>query len=175
MRRMIGSAHESILCTADRECPEWFPLYVDVLRDSVAKGLAVHLPVSGQSMRPTIADRATLVVGGAARARIRPGAIVVYEDGGHVICHRVVWRRRTPLGDELLTKGDGVTLPPVWVPASAVIGRVAAIETGGVRRSLDQPRERLRAFAVVARAWASLLARRLTGVVRNRTMPARAA
>jgi signal peptidase I len=175
MRGMVGSAHESILRTADRECPAWFPLYIDVLRDSVGQGLAVHLPVSGHSMRPTIAGGATLVVVGTARAPMRPGDIVVYEDAGRVICHRVVWRRRTPLGGELLTKGDGITLPPVWVPASAVIGRVAAIETEGVRRSLDHPCERLRAFALVARAWVGVLGRRLMRVVGALRRPARAA
>ncbi len=174
MRKMIGSA-QSMLCTADRDRPEWFPLYVDVLRDCLAEGLAVHLPVSGTSMRPTIDGGATLVVDGAGPIAIRPGDIVVYEDAGHVICHRVLWRRRTPRGYELLTKGDGVALPPVWVPEGALIGRVAAIESRGVRRRLDEPGERVRTLAMIGRAWAILLGRRLTRAVRDLTMPARAA
>ena len=175
MRGMIGSAYESILCNADRDCPQWFPMYVDVLRDCLAEGLAVHLPVSGTSMRPTIDGGATLVVASAGPIVIRPGDIVVYEDAGHVICHRVLWRRRTPLGYELLTKGDGIALPPIWVPASALIGRVAAIETRGIRRRLDGPAERVRAVAVVGRALARLLGRRLTRAVRGVTAPGRAA
>ena len=174
MRRMIGSAR-SIPCNADRDRPEWFPLYVDVLRDSLAEGLAVRLPVSGTSMRPTIDGAATLVVEGARPVAIRPGDIIVYEEAGRVICHRVLWHRRTPLGDELLTKGDGVALPPVWVPLSALIGRVAAIETQGVSRRLDEPGERIRALAMIGRAWAGFLGRRLTRAVRDLTMPARAA
>jgi signal peptidase I len=176
MRGMIGSVHESILLSTDREDrPEWISLYLDILRQSLAEGLEVHLPVSGRSMRPMIAGGATLVVGGAGAIVIRPGDIVVYEDAGHVICHRVLWRRRTPTGYEVLTKGDSVALPPAWVPASALIGRVVAIETCGVRRRLDEPGARVRAFVVVGRAWAGLLRRRLTRVVRTLTMPARAA
>jgi signal peptidase I len=174
MRKMIGAA-ESILCNADRARPEWFPLYIDVLRDCLAEGLVVRLSVSGTSMRPTIDGGATLVVDGARPIVIRPGDIVVYEEAGHVICHRVLWRRRTPRGRDLLTKGDGVALPPAWVPEEALIGRVTAIETRGVRRRLDAPAERVRMLATVGRAWAGLLGRRLTRAVRDLTMPARAA
>ena len=175
MREMIGSAHESIFCSADRLRPEWFPLYLDVLREWLAEGRAVRLPVSGRSMQPTIDGDATLVVGGGESFAIRVGDIVVYEDARHVICHRVLCRRRTPSGDEVLTKGDSVSLPPAWVPSSALIGRVVAIENRGVPRRLDEPRERLRAFAIVGRAWAGLLVRRLMGVIRTLTMSTRAA
>jgi signal peptidase I len=171
---MIGAA-ESILWNADRARPEWFPLYVDVLRDCLAEGLAVRLPVSGTSMRPTIDGGATLVVDGARPIVIRPGDIVLYEEAGHAICHRVLWRRRTPLGHELLTKGDGVALPPAWVPEDALIGRVAAIETRGVRRPLDAPGERVRTLAMVGRGWAGLLRRRLARAIRDLTKPARGA
>ena len=175
MRGMIGSAHESIFRSADRIRPEWFPLYVDVLREWLAEGRAVRLPVSGRSMQPTIDGDATLVVVGGESFAIRLGDIVVYEDARHVICHRVLWRRRTSSGDEVLTKGDSVPLPPAWVRSSALIGRVVVIESPGVRRRLDEPRERLRAFAIVGRAWAGLIVRRLTTVIRTLTLSTRAA
>jgi signal peptidase I len=175
MREMIGSAHESIFCSADRARPEWFPLYVDVLREWLAEGRAVRLPVSGGSMQPTIDGDATLVVEGGESFAIRVGDIVVYEDARHAICHRVLWRRRTASGDEVLAKGDSVPLPPAWVPSPALIGRVVAIESPGIRRRLDEPRERVRALAIVGRAWASLLMWRVRGVIRTLTMSTRAA
>ena len=175
MREMIGSAHESIFRHADGDRPEWLPVYVDVLREWIAEGRAVRLPVSGTSMQPTIDGDATLVVRGDAPIAARVGDIVVYEDAGHVICHRVLWRRRTASGYEVLAKGDSVALPPAWVTSSALIGRVTVIETGGLRRRLDEPRERVRAFAIVGRAWASILARRLARVGRTLTMPTRVA
>jgi signal peptidase I len=171
---MTGPIHGSPPPSSDRARAEWLPLYADALRDRLAGGVAVHLPLSGASMRPAIDDGATLVVAGAGAAKIRPGDIVVYEDAGRVICHRVLWQRRTSSGRVLLTKGDGIALPPIWVPAAALIGRVVATETGGMRRQLDGPDERVRALAVLGRAWAVLLARRLLRAMRV-TMAARAA
>jgi signal peptidase I len=153
----------------------WLPLYADVLRACLAAGEVLSLPVSGSSMGPAIRAGATLVVAGATPEAIRAGDVLVYEDGERVICHRALWRRRARAGAMLLTKGDRVALAPVWVRASAVIGRVVAVEAGGVRRRLDAPGERIRAWAVVGRAWTSLLARRLRRAIRGTTRPASAA
>jgi hypothetical protein len=65
-----------------------------------------------------------------------------------------------------------VALPPVWVASCALIGRVVAIETGDIRRRLDGCAERVRALAVVGRAWAILLVRRLLRAMRGASMPA---
>jgi signal peptidase I len=139
----------------------WVPLYADILRDWLADGESVRLPVRGTSMHPTIDSGASIVVRACRVSAMRVGDIVVYESGDRVVCHRLLRRRRTPDGWRVLTGGDAVRLPGAWVPASALIGRVTAIEAHGRRRRLDDRRERLRALVAAAGAWTLLLVRRL--------------
>ena len=175
MRGMIGSAHESILGSAGPDRAAWFPHYVDVLREHLAGGRSVRLSVSGTSMRPTIHGEATLVVVGGGQMRVGLGDVLVYHDAGRLISHRVMWRRRSASGHAVLTKGDGVTLPPAWVAPSAILGRVAAIETRDGRQRLDGCAARVHGLAIVARAWAAYLGPWLARRIRSLTMPARPA
>ena len=110
-------------------------------------------------MEPTIPSGARLVLAGCEPAAIRVADLVVYEDADRLICHRVLRRRHTRGGRELLTKGDRLRVPPAWVAATSVIGRVVAIETDARPRRLSDLRERVRAQLATGRSWLAVLAR----------------
>jgi signal peptidase I len=140
----------------------------------VDDGSTVRLPLSGASMEPTIPGGARIVVERCEPAALRLGDIVVYEDAARLVCHRVLWRWARGRG-ALLTKGDRLRVPPAWVAASAVIGRVVAIETPRRHRVLVTPRERIRAHAAAARSGLALLGRPVVRGLRRLTTPARPA
>ena len=135
----------------------WLPSYVDILRRWVADGRVARLPLSGVSMEPTILPGARVFMEGCEPGTIRVADVVVYEDASGLICHRVLGHRSSPGGRELLTKGDRLRVPPAWVSATSVVGRVVEIETGASRRRLTRPRERLRAYLAVGCSWLVLL------------------
>jgi signal peptidase I len=153
----------------------WLPSYADILRRWLAEGRLARLPLSGLSMEPTISSGVHLVLEACAPDAIRAGDVVVYEDASGLICHRVLRRRPAADAPALLTKGDGLRVPPAWVSATSVVGRVVAIESPEGRRSLTAPRERWRTYAAMARSWLALLARAAIGAMRRSALAARPA
>jgi hypothetical protein len=141
----------------------WLAPYADVLRQWLADGRRARLPLSGISMEPTIWPGARLVLDGGAPA---VADLVVYEDTDRLICHRVLRRRHVAGGPELLTKGDRLRVPPVWVDSTKVIGRVVAIETGARLRRLTDSHERLRAQLATGRSWLAVLGRSFVRALR---------
>src|SRR5712691_8974527 len=105
----------------------WLPSYIEVLRTWLMTGRSVRLPLSGHSMRPSVDAGAWLAVATRAPGALAVGDLIVYEDGGRLVCHRVLRRLRRPDGLHFLTKGDGVSLASGWISASAVLGCVVAI------------------------------------------------
>src|SRR2546425_9752386 len=91
---MLGSGVVSSFPPIDERRGAWLALYADTLREWLAMGRPVHLPLSGASMRPTIDDHAHLVLERADATEIGIGDVFVYEDGAHLVCHRVLARSR---------------------------------------------------------------------------------
>jgi hypothetical protein len=134
-----------------------------VLRQWLAEDRTVRLPLSGVSMKPTVGTGARIVVERCVPDGIRVADLVVYEDAGALICHRVLWRR----GGAILTKGDRLRVPAAWVSATSVIGRVVAIETPARERRLAGARERAWSHAIAARSWLVLAARPVVRALRR--------
>jgi hypothetical protein len=132
----------------------WRIAYVDAVRGWIGTGQPAWLPVSGASMGSALpADARVLVVRRPAPA-IGPGALVVYEQDGWIVCHRVLWRHRFAGAPVFLVKGDARHRFDAWVPESRVIGEVVAVEHAGGRIDLTAPRQRVRALA--AAAWSGV-------------------
>jgi signal peptidase I len=92
-------------------------LAVELLRE----GRAVELPASGSSMRPLIAPGGVVRVEPAGAADVRPGDVVLTDDGGHLVCHRLVY----VAGDRVVTRGDHTPGCDPPLPRASIVGRVA--------------------------------------------------
>lgn len=96
-------------------------------RDLLERGLPFRYVARGRSMWPAVrdGDRVTVApVDGPPRV----GDVVFALTGGFGLLHRVLWVRRD--GAALL-KGDFKAEVDGWVSASAVRGRLVAIERAG--------------------------------------------
>ena len=130
--------------------------------DSLKNGRSVRFRAPGCSMAPLIRSNDTLIVEPVAPAAVFTGDIVLYRSGAGLTAHRVVGTP-SPAGKEgdgcFLLKGDAGFRPDPPVAASAVLGRVVAVERGG--RRIDPYRCLPRLFAGLRR-FASRLKSRLT-------------
>ena len=109
--------------------------------------------VQGDSMGPTFGPGQRLRVVFAPN-RLRRGDILLFRQGEALLVHRLLGRARPQAGcRRLRTRGDGAAgLDPPLDPA-LVLGRVVALEDGGVWRSFRTRRARLYALAL---AWHDL-------------------
>lgn len=135
-----------------REHAAWEPACTQLLREWIAAGEQAWLPVIGDSMGPFLPGGSKVLVSRTAPHGIRCGNLVVYEDEGRMICHRVLRRRPQGLSHAFLTKGDGWRVTDPWVCAEQIIGKVVAINRNGSLVRLDTPLRRLQAVAAVARS-----------------------
>ena len=87
-----------------------------MLRD----GHSVELPLGGGSMRPLFVPGDRLRVWPAAAGDVRPGDVVLVDDGGELVCHRLVY----VAAGRAVTRGDDAFEPDPPRPAAAIIGRV---------------------------------------------------
>src|SRR5262245_48047142 len=109
--------------------------------------------VQGESMVPILAPGQRLRVE-FAPARLSRGDILLFRQGEALLVHRLLGRARPAAGSvRLRTRGDGAAVLDPPLDPALVLGRVVAIEEGGVWRSLRTRRARLYA---VAPAWHDL-------------------
>lgn len=102
-------------------------VYAQLLRDLLAEGKPIVSAVHGGSMWPAIPDGAIVRLVPAAAQDTRVGQIVLRcGPDDRLVCHRFAERR----GEEVLTWGDTCSEPDGWGPASEIIARVEAIQTG---------------------------------------------
>lgn len=130
----------------------WGPVYAQLLREWIAAGESAWVPLTGDSMGPFLPSGSKVLICRAAPGRIVPGDLVVFEDEGRMICHRVLRRRPQGLSHAFLTKGDGWRTTDPWVRTHQVIGKVIAMSRGGRVVRLETPLRRLQAVAAVARS-----------------------
>ena len=84
------------------------------------EGRTVELPATGFSMRPLIPPGGTVRVEPASVEDVRPGDVVLVDDGGWLVCHRLLY----VAGGRVVTRGDDTPMDDPPLPADAVIGRV---------------------------------------------------
>lgn len=91
------------------------------------------------------------------------GQVIAFMNGGQVVVHRIVYRRRCGLrGEHLITRGDAMIVPDPPIDIGAVVGRVVEVRSDGCWRSLGPSftpscPERLLAFLALAASVAMLV------------------
>jgi signal peptidase I len=132
--------------------------FVDVLTEILRQGRQVRFHATGMSMIPAIREGEAITVVAAPPTKIRRRDVILYRSKRGVIAHRVVRVRRDGEGCVFITRGDASVTSDEPVDASAVLGRVVAVERGGRTVHLTGRQTRL-VGAVLGRA--VYLARRL--------------
>ena len=128
------------------------------------------IPITGDSMLPLIREGDQVLVSHGG-ADLQQGDVVVFQQGGKTVAHRVLRLKRDQTGSTYLTKGDNVWRVDGPVKANEIIGRVLAIKRGNRAVSLNTPRwrklGRLLAFVMLAMAtlygWCRALKHRVRG------------
>ncbi len=150
--------------------PEALPYSAPGIRLVLAEAGQVWIKARGESMWPTWADGARLLVKPAKLHQILPGDLIVYESSGFLIAHRLL--HRSAHAQRFQTKADASCAADVWMPAAALVGKVLAGEDGSGTVELASGRawfwnrllgasERLHVLAHACTAWFSRAAPRL--------------
>lgn len=84
------------------------------------EGRTVELPLGGASMRPLFAPGDRLRVAPARAADVGAGDVVLVDDGGRLICHRLVYKTAT----HFVARGDDAPLCDPPRPLATLVGRV---------------------------------------------------
>jgi hypothetical protein len=99
-----------------------------ILREQLARGEALRLRVTSDSMRPLIqAGDEVELVGVVDLASLRPGDILTFDQAGELVTHRLLERVEQAGERTRLTQGDNLIAPdPPW-PDTCLLGRVVAV------------------------------------------------
>lgn len=108
------------MIAATGRAPTRAPIRPRVAAELLRAGHAVDLPLGGASMRPLFAPGDLLRVEPARAAEVRPGDVVLVDDGGILVMHRLVRAD----ADAVVLRGDDCDACDPPRPPSALIGRV---------------------------------------------------
>ncbi|MDD5084855.1 MAG: signal peptidase I [Candidatus Omnitrophica bacterium] len=123
---------------------------ISLLRESLDKGRSIETTVTGDSMLPFLKEKDILLVEKTSPERIGIGDIIVYEDNGGLITHRVYNKFIERNRQYFLTKGDNSLLFDLPFTNYEVVGRIIAVKRNGKFSYLNKP---------LARIWGKLLTR----------------
>ncbi len=98
------------------------------LSDLLLTSGKVRLRIASRSMVPTLRPGDEIVVARVTAELPQPGDLVLFEQRGQLICHRVV----TVSGHAILTRGDATRSPGEWIHRTHVIGKVVGIKKRAV-------------------------------------------
>jgi phage repressor protein C with HTH and peptisase S24 domain len=96
------------------------PLRFALVRQLLADGYPVELPLSGISMRPLFSPGDRVRVQPATAADVHLGDVVLIGDGDWLMVHRLVRKNDR----SIITRGDGLPDDDAPLPPSAIVGRV---------------------------------------------------
>jgi signal peptidase I len=115
------------------------------------------IPITGNSMSPTIQDGDRVLVAHGP-AGVRRGDVVVCWRGGRLIAHRVLRICHGSTGPTFITKGDGVSRLDPPVSPDEVVGRVLAVQRGDWYMPMDTAAWRIAGWlmAVSTLTWREL-------------------
>ncbi len=103
-------------------------------------GYEIRFRAEGGSMEPAIRSGEVLLVQPVALEEAQIGRIFLFQGRDWLTAHRLVGRVRLPSGETgYLFHGDATDQPDAPVPASAVLGRVTAVERDGEPLDLTSP------------------------------------
>lgn len=106
-----------------------------LLSEALAADQHARLAVTGESMKPLIRRGDGVVVRRLDAMPPPLGTILVFEQGGEYVTHRLV----AVEARGWLTKGDALSALDAPVDPANVLGWVAAVERCGTTRGLDSP------------------------------------
>ncbi len=108
-----------------------------LIEETLSRGQAVAIPVTGVSMRPTLDPGDTVTVAALGDQPIERGDILLYRrDSGQFVLHRVVKVSRR----YITFCGDGHIKNETHIPLSHVIGRVVSYCKNDTQYSLEDIR-----------------------------------
>jgi hypothetical protein len=102
----------------------------DMVREQLGKGLRLRLRLRGRSMLPVVPPGCSLTIRQAGAPDLVPGALVVFEREGRMICHRVEAVAGSWPGAVLRTRGAFLRDDDEPVAASSLVGVVEAVAAG---------------------------------------------
>ncbi len=114
--------------------------------DLLAGGMAVEIPVTGDSMSPSIRSSDTLTLAPIGERRVSLGDVVAFaRPDGRLVIHRVV----AIAEDRLRTRGDAASQIDAWIDRDSLIGRVEGVSRRGrrARRGLGPGRSLIAALS----------------------------
>ena len=103
-------------------------LFSELSRELLRQGKSIRFSAPGRSMYPTIREGEAITVEPIDPAFVRPGDIVLYRSGDHVVAHRVVRREGGP---RFILRDDTWGMRDEAVSADQVLGKVVSVERGG--------------------------------------------
>jgi signal peptidase I len=110
------------------------------------------IPITGCSMLPLIQDGDQVLVSHGC-AGVQPGDVVLFQQKGTLVAHRVMRIQYSEAGQVFITKGDnGLHFDPS-VNADEIVGRVLAVKRGHRVMSLDTPFWRIVGWLVAVVTW----------------------
>ena len=139
-----------------------------MVREQVGKGLDVELRLRGRSMLPLLPPGVVLVLRATRPGDLRPGALVVFERAGRLICHRIESAAGDGADARLTTRGTFLPHADAPLTPAALVATVVGLRIGKRVVPIDGP-----AFATWARVIlpsTALLA--ATAAIASRTLPA---
>lgn len=108
------------------------PVPIALLRDTLAHEKQLLWRLEGQSMLPTLRPDSVITVHPLRRAA-RLGMIILFEQDGAVVAHRIVNKR----AGGYITQGDNRLTPDRWVAPAQVIGEVVQATYKGASTYLN--------------------------------------
>jgi signal peptidase I len=109
------------------------PALCTLVREGLSRQGHVCVRLQGDSMWPTVPSGSLVAIERAEPGKTRLGEIVVWEQDGTLIAHRVVQRARDGEGRWLVTKGDNCSAADQRLAPSEVLGRISAVQVGDGR------------------------------------------
>ena len=110
---------------------------LELVKDALNKDIAIPLKTFGLSMGDTIRSGEWILVRKVTPDKLRFGDIVIFQDRTHFVCHRLIRKKEIRGTACVLTKGDSHIAPDRYVPASAILARVAGLKKGDILYRLD--------------------------------------
>jgi len=108
------------------------------LKDGLAQGKSVTLPVVSESMSPLLRAGDTIIIKGIdSQARLSRFEIAVFVSGDALCCHRVIFRLHNLQGLMYVTKPDKSLDCDEPFSSSDLIGKVAGIKKGKIFLMLE--------------------------------------
>lgn len=103
--------------------------FIDVSTGLLAGGYRIRFRAAGGSMRPAICDGDLITVIPVDRARLAPGAVLVYRRQDRLFAHRLVGFATDPAGGSVFVcRGDAAGNCDEPVAAAQVLGEVVTVQ-----------------------------------------------